>query len=105
MLRWMCGKAMMDKIKNQEFREKLGVAPLSAKMRENRLRWFGHVQRKPIEAPVRRIETIIVEGKRSRGRPKKTWVEQIKDDLSELHLSEDLTRDRNSWRRHIHILD
>ena len=26
-----------------EFREKLGVAPLSAKMRENRLRWFGHV--------------------------------------------------------------
>ena len=74
-------------------------------MRENRLRWFGHVQRKPIEAPVRRIETIIVEGKRSRGRPKITWVEQIKDDLSELHLSEDLTRDRNSWRRHIHILD
>ena len=70
-------------------------------MRENRLRWFEHVQRKPIEAPVRRIETIIVEGKRSRGRPKKTWVEQIKDDLSELHLSEDLTRDRNSWRRQI----
>ena len=105
MLRWMCGKAMMDKIKNQEFREKLGVAPLSAKMRENRLRWFGHVQRKPIEAPVRRIETIIVEGKRSRGRPKKTWVEQIKDDLSELHLSKDLTRDRNSWRRQIYILD
>ena len=82
----MCGKMMMDKIKNQEFRKKLGVAPLSAKMRENKLRWFGHVQRKPIEAPVRRIENIIVEGKRNRGRPKKTWVEQIKDDLSELHL-------------------
>ena len=74
-------------------------------MRENRLRWFEHVQRKPIEAPVRRIETIIVEGKRSRGRPKKTWVEQIKDELSELHLSEDLTREKNSWRRQIHILD
>ena len=65
-------------------------------MRENRLRWFGHVQRKPIEAPVRRIETIIVEDKRSRERPKKTWVAQIKDELSEIHLSEDLTRDRNS---------
>ena len=55
MLRWMCSKTMMDKIKNQEFREKLKGAPLSAKMRQNRLRWFGHVQRKPIEAPVRRI--------------------------------------------------
>ena len=95
----------MEKIKNQEFREKPGVAPLSTKMRGNRLRWFGHVQRKPIEAPVRRIETIIMEGKRSRGRPMKTWVEQIKDDLSKLHLSEDLTRDMNSWRRQIHILD
>ena len=70
----------------------LGVAPLSAKMCENKLRWFRYMQRKPIEAPIRRIETIIVEGnKKSRGRPKKTWVEKIKDDLSELHLSEDLT--------------
>ena len=43
MLRWMCGSTMIYKIRNQEFREKLGVAPLSAKMRENRLRWFGHV--------------------------------------------------------------
>ena len=65
MLRWMCGKTMIDKIKSQEFRDKLEAAPLSVKMRENRLRWFGHVQRKPIEAPVRRIKTIIVEGKRS----------------------------------------
>ena len=59
----MCGKTMMDKIKNQEFREKLGVAPLSVMMCKNRLRWFEHVQRKPIEAPIRRIETIIVEVK------------------------------------------
>ena len=69
----MCGNTMMDRIRNQEFREKLGVAPLSAKMRENRLRWFGHVQRKTHDAPVRRIECIIVEGKRSRGRPRRTW--------------------------------
>ena len=34
MLRWMgcmCGNTMKDEIKNKEFREKLGVAPLSAK--------------------------------------------------------------------------
>ena len=67
----MHGKTMLNKMKNQEFREKLGVAPLSAKMRENKLKWFEHVQRKPIEAPVGRIETIIVEGKKSRERLKK----------------------------------
>ncbi|XP_057537347.1 uncharacterized protein LOC130815034 [Amaranthus tricolor] len=32
MLRWMYGNTIMDRIRNQEFRKKLGVAPLSAKM-------------------------------------------------------------------------
>ena len=105
MLRWMCGHILMDRIRNQEFRDKLGVAPISGKMRENRLRWFGHVQRKTLAAPVRRVENIIVEGKRSRGRPRRTWNEQVKLDLRELNLSENLTRDRGSWRRHIHVLN
>ena len=46
----------------------------------------------------------LVEGMRSRERPKKTWDEQIKD-LSEMLFSENLIRIRNSWRHHIHILD
>ena len=66
MLRWMCRYILMDRIRNQEFREKLGIAPKSGKMRENRLRWFGHVQRKTFDAPVRRIKNIIIDGKRSR---------------------------------------
>ena len=85
--------------------DKLGVAPISGKMRENRLIWFEHVERKTLAAPVRRVENIIVEGKRSRGRPRRTWDEQIKVDLRKLNLSEGLTKDRGSWRRHIHVLD
>ena len=37
-LRWMIFNTMMDGIRKQEFREKLGVTPISTKMRENRLR-------------------------------------------------------------------
>ena len=66
MLRWMCGNTMMDRIRNQKFREKLRVASLSAKMRENRLRWFRHVQRKTHDAPVRKIECISGGQKKSR---------------------------------------
>ena len=68
----MCDNTMMDRIKNNEFREKLSVVPLSVKMCENKLRWFGHVKRKTVDSTVKRIESIIVECKRSRGRPKKT---------------------------------
>lgn len=49
----MCGNIMMDRIRNHEFREKLGVAILSAKMQENMLRWVGHMQSKTHDAPVR----------------------------------------------------
>ena len=63
------------------------------------------MQRKTLAAPVRRVESIIVEGKRSRGRPRRTWDEQIKVDSRELNLSEGLTRDRGSWRYHIYVLD
>ena len=45
MLRWMCCNTIMDRIKNKEFIEKLDVAPLFEKMREDRLRWFEHMQR------------------------------------------------------------
>ena len=68
MLSWMCRNTLMDQIRNQELRDKLRVALISAKMHENRLRWLGHVWRKTFDAPARRIESIIIEGKRSRGK-------------------------------------
>ena len=41
MVSWMCGNTMMDR--NRKFRERLEVAPICAKMRKNRLRWFRRV--------------------------------------------------------------
>ncbi|GJX60197.1 hypothetical protein Tco_0291587 [Tanacetum coccineum] len=73
-------------------------------MREGRLIWFGHVKRRPQSAPVRRVETIVVDGVRRRGRPKLRWEDKLKTDLKELLLSEEMTSDRNSWRTMIRLL-
>ncbi|KAH1202901.1 hypothetical protein GmHk_17G049252 [Glycine max] len=82
MLRWMCGKTRQDKIRNEAIRERVGVAPIVEKMVENRLRWFGHVERKPVDSVVRRVDQMERRQTiRGRGRPKKTIREVIKKDL------------------------
>ena len=37
-LKWMCGKSRMDKVRNEDIRSLVGVASIEDKMRENRLR-------------------------------------------------------------------
>ncbi|GJS43056.1 hypothetical protein Tco_0568099 [Tanacetum coccineum] len=101
MLRWTCGKSTVDMIPNGVFRAELEVDSIIDKMREGRLRWFGHLKRRPQTAPVRRVEALLVDGSRRRGRPKLRWEDRLKQDMKELRLSEDMTSDRNAWRDRI----
>lgn len=75
------------RLKNENIRGKLKVAPIEDKMRENRVRWFDHVQRRFIDATVRRIDRLEVTGaSRGGGRRKKTWKELVRNDLMALNL-------------------
>ncbi|PHU03196.1 hypothetical protein BC332_28447 [Capsicum chinense] len=95
MLRWMCGLTRGDRVRNETIREKVGVTSVECKMREARLRWFGHVKRRGMDAPVRRCERLALDGfRRGRGRPKKYWGEVIRRDMEQLQLTEDMTLDR-----------
>jgi hypothetical protein len=53
MLRWICGHTKKHRIRNDDIWDKLGVAPIQEKLVQYYLRWFGHIQRRPPEAPVR----------------------------------------------------
>ncbi|XP_071713027.1 uncharacterized protein [Rutidosis leptorrhynchoides] len=103
MLRWTCGKTMLDMITNVVFRENLEVGSIINKLREERLRCFGHVLRHPLMTPARRVEALTVDGVRRRGRPKRRWEDQMKIDMKELLLTEDMTSNRNVWRSRIRI--
>ena len=64
---------------NGEIRLKIRVVPIDEKMRENRLKWFSHVQMRVINALLRKNEFIQVERiKKGRGRLKITLVETVK---------------------------
>ena len=53
MLRWICGHTRRDRARNDDISDRLGVAPIKEKLVQHQLRWFGHVQRRPPETPVR----------------------------------------------------
>ena len=96
----------MDEIRNGVIRSLAEVAPIDEKMRESRLRWFDHVKRRSVAAPVRRCKLIVPPGgKRGRGRPKKSLEEVVRDDLRVVGLTEDMTQDRSLWRDRIKVSD
>ena len=61
------------------------------------MRWFGHVQRRPSEAPVCcGVLNRDINVRRGRGRPKLTWEEAIKRDLKGWDIPRDLCLDRSA---------
>ncbi|XP_070004376.1 uncharacterized protein [Nicotiana sylvestris] len=105
MLRWICGNTRLDKFLNEDIWERVDVAPMDDKMREARLRWFEHVWRRSLDAPVRRCERLTLAGtRRGNGWPKKYWGEEIRQDMSRLQISEDMALDRNMWMSRIRVV-
>lgn len=47
MFRWISGKRRNDVIRNEDTRDNLRVAPVEYQIRENHLKWFSHVYRRP----------------------------------------------------------
>jgi hypothetical protein len=79
MPRWLSGVITEDRIRNEYVRGSIGVATIVDKMRENRLRWFGHLMRRQETKVVRAVMKINVEGKQARVRPKKRWLDTIEN--------------------------
>ena len=67
MLRRIKGVTLRDKVKSVDIRKELGVNSIQEKVREMRLRWYGHMQRMVENNEVRAVVDMIVPGKRPRG--------------------------------------
>ena len=52
MIRWMCGHTRLDKIRNEVIRGKIGVRSIDDIIKKARLRWFGHIRHRNLDAPV-----------------------------------------------------
>ena len=86
MLRWMRGVTKLDRIRNERIRGATKVSKISKKVQESRLKWYGHALRREDEYVGKRVMAMEVAVKRRRGRPKRRWLDNIRNDLSEREL-------------------
>jgi hypothetical protein len=93
----MCGVTGMDRIRNEYIRGSLKVAPVTEKMRSNRLAWYGHLMRRDDITKI--MMSMNVDGHPSRGRPKKRWMDCVKDDMRIKGVSMEMTSDRREWKK------
>ena len=98
MLRFTMGVTRKDKIRNEYIRSTVKVELLGMKMREGRLRWYGHVMRSDQEYVGRKMMEMELQGKRRRGRPKRRFLDVVKEDMREVGAKETDVEDRKVWR-------
>ena len=94
MLRWMSGVTKLDRIRNEIIIGITKVGEISKKVQESRLKWYGHVLRREEKHAGKIVMLIEVPEKRRRGRPKWRWLDNIRNDLSEIKLSGEEAHDR-----------
>ena len=102
MLRFAMGVTRKDKIRNKYIRGTVKVERLGMKMRECRLRWYGHVMRRDQDYVGRKMIEMELPGKRKRGRRKRRFLDVVKEDMGEFGAKETDVEDRMVWRKIIH---
>ena len=83
-LRMICGKTVKDKMNNEKIREMTGVERLEEFLREQRLRWLGHLERMDEErGPVKALH-LEVDGTKKENRKRDgkkyrnvTWLPEV----------------------------
>ena len=98
MVRWMCGVSLKSRMSSRELNERMGVVDVADVVRRERLRWFGHLERKDKNDWVSACRDEYVAGASLRGRGKKTWDECVKRDLISLGIKREMAKDRSVWR-------
>ena len=85
MLRWIRGKTRKDRVRNQIIQEDAKMCEMSTFLRQKRLNLHGHIRRREEDNLSRKIMDMVVPGKRRRGRPRRRWIDNNREDMSNLY--------------------
>ena len=103
-LRMVCELSRRDRVRNVRIREMCEWENgLVRRAKKGVMRWFGHVVRMEEGRLPKRVMESEGVGDRRRGRPKRRWMDGVREILEEAGMSEEEGRvmggDRGEWKR------
>ena len=91
------------RLHNEELNDLYASPNIVRVIKSRRMRWAGNVARMGEERGVYRVLVGKPDGKRPLGRPRRTWVDNIRTELQMVGCGYmdwiGLAQDRNGWRR------
>ena len=69
-----------------------------SKLRNARLRWYEHVKRREEDYVGKRMMEMAVPGRRKRGRPRRRWMDLVREDMERIGAREGDEVDQVKWR-------
>ena len=103
MLIWARVKTKKDHVKNVDIWREANIEPMTTFLSKKRLRWYGHVLRKEGEDTTKKMLNMQVQGKRRRRRPMNIWLDNIREDMKEYNMTEDMAQNRSVWHVKIKV--
>ncbi|KAF2898677.1 hypothetical protein ILUMI_07498 [Ignelater luminosus] len=76
-LRKVASKTRRDRVRNTTIRMRLGVRPLEEMIKDNQLRWYGHLNRMDESRYPKRVFEARLVGTQPRGRRRTTWKDNL----------------------------
>ena len=93
------GVTLKDKIKSRYIRGSLKISQtITAKMEEKRMRWYGHVKRREESHVVQEMVNKEIPRIVRRGRPKESWLWQMKRFQQHQGITDEEIQDRQAYR-------
>ena len=68
------------------------------------MRWYGRVLRREEDDILRKSLCFKVESQRRRGRLRKTWKNQVEDDIRKIGLKKEDALNRSKWRKGVKMV-
>jgi len=108
-LRRIAGVTRRDRIRNKEVCDRIGLLQdVANRIHQRRMQYFGHVQRMDHTRYPKLALHGYVDGTRRQGRPKKRWIDMVKDYCKQhdigIHQATEMTQHRSAWRSLVKLL-